>query len=195
MSYSRAGTGVAALALSGLAVLGLQTAASAAPEDCPVGQTYAPGSGCTASSAASVDHRNFSPDGQGVVHGEGFKASSEVKVYADSVIYLTSATASKAGVVDAAVTLPSLSLGAHSLVLKGQAPNGSSLVLSVPINVVSTSTTPTTSGTSGGTTTSTSSSSLPRTGLEVGLVAATGLALVGAGTGAVYAGRRRRGIA
>lgn len=194
MSYSRAGTGVAAVALSGLAVLGLQSAASAAPEDCPVGQTYAPGSGCTGSAAASVDHRNFSPDGAGVVHGEGFMASSEVKVYADSVIYLTTATANTAGVVDAAVTLPSLSLGAHSLVLKGMAPNGQPLTLSVPIRVVSASSTSTTSGTSGGTTTA-SGSSLPRTGLEVGVVAATGLALVGAGTGAVFMGRRRREIA
>ena len=197
---SRMGAGVAVAALSGLAILGVQSPASAAPGDCPAGQHYAPGSGCVADDIA-VDHPNFYPGGAGHISGAGFRARSSVAFSADSVSIAT-LTATAAGTVDHDFTMPDLSAGPHSLVLSGVRPDGSPLTLSVPVTVLARSGTGgngggngggtggTSGGTSGGTTTS--GSSLPRTGLDVALVGVAGVALVGAGAGSVVLGRRRR---
>ena len=193
MSKSRAG--LAALALSGLAVLGVQSPAVAAPGDCPVGQHYNPSAGCV-NNGASVNHRNFTPGGKGRISFSGLMPGSQADLYVESTPrFIASYTASSAGRVDAQFTLPAdLPAGSHHLVLRGTGENGAAYVQSIPITVRGT-VAATASGSSVDTaSTSVSSSSLPYTGSEIALVGAAGLALVGAGSGAVVAGRRRRAL-
>lgn len=194
MSLSRTGAGVAAIALSGLAVLGVQAPAFAAPGDCPVGQHYSPKSGCV-DNGASVDHRNFNPGGKGTVSGTGFKPGSSAQLWLHSdPVLLGTYTATGSGAVTADFSMPvDVPPGDHHLELLGVDAQGRPLSVSVPIFISGRATTAATSYTSPTTSsTSAGSSQLPRTGTEVGIVAVAGLALVGAGVGAVYAGRRRR---
>jgi len=191
MSKSRAG--LAALALSGLAVLGLQAPASAAVGDCPTGSHYNPSVGCTAN-GASVDHRNFTPGGKGRLRAEGLRAGSRAALSVESTPRLLgNHTANGAGVVNAQFTLPSdLPAGEHHLVLRGTGENGAAIAFSVPITVQGGVVTESVAAAPISTVTTVSGSSLPYTGGEVGLIAVAGVALVAAGSGVVVAGRRRR---
>ena len=194
MSKSRAG--LAALALSGLAVLGLQSPASAAAGDCPTGQHYNPSAGCVAN-GASVNHRNFLPGGKGRVFFSGLMPGTQADLFVESTPrFLASYTVSSAGRVDAQITLPAdLPAGEHHLVLHGTGENGKAYTASIPITVRGT-VVATVNGSSVATaSTSSPTGGLPYTGGEIALVAAAGLALVGTGSGAVVAGRRRRALA
>lgn len=191
MSLSRTGAGVAAVALSGLALFSMQSPASAAAGDCPVGQHYAPKSGCVGN-GASVDHRNFAPGSPGRITSAGFRPGSTAELTLHSApVLLGTYTASGAGVVTADFTLPtSTPVGSHRLELTGVDAQGRAISVSVPITVAARAVSSATSSSSTGA--SASSSSLPRTGTEIGLMAAAGLALVGTGAGVTVATRRRR---
>jgi hypothetical protein len=191
MSVSRAGALGAALAVSGLAVLGLQSPASAVP-GCPnPGGQYPPGR-CDPANPGFQNRASDSTPGQGQsvhVHSEGWKSGSQGQTYVESQpVLLGSFTADSAGVVDTDVTVPaSLPTGAHHLVLQGTAANGGNKTVAIPITVHA-------AASSRGSSSSSHAGvvSLPTTGREIAGVGATGLALLGAGTFAVYAGRRRR---
>jgi LPXTG-motif cell wall-anchored protein len=191
MPVSRPAAAGAALALSGLAVLGLSSPAYADPSpkptksNCPnpVGG-YPPGQcGLTPASASDSTPR---PGQKEHVHGEGFRGNSNVTVEAHSAtVVLGTFRASAAGVLDADVTIPTgLSLGSHELVLRGVAPSGAARVLTIPIRVVK--------APGAAQPASVAGVQLPTTGTEIAGMALTGLVLVGGGAAAVYSGRRRR---
>jgi hypothetical protein len=162
MSVSRAAAAGAALALSGLAVFGLQSPAVAAPNpaNCPNNGHY------PATPKAGSEH----------VHGEGYKHCSPADVYVESTpIYVGTLIADANGVVDGFVALPAgLPAGLHHIVIRGVAPSGAAKVTSIPVTVKAAGSPGAGAGAGSG-----SGVSLPRTGAEI-----AGMA--------VYSGRRRR---
>jgi LPXTG-motif cell wall-anchored protein len=203
VSLPRTAAAGAALALSGLAVFGLQAPASAAPtpkptkSNCPnpagaypPGQCGTSGQGSTGSKG-SVGDDTPQPGTTTHVHGEGFKGSSDVDVEAHSAVFsLGTFRTSAAGVLDADVTIPlGLPVGPHSIVLVGIAPDGTSRVVSIPISITAAAAAAARAAQDSG---GTGVLQLPTTGAEIASVAVAGLVLVGVGSAAVISGRRRR---
>ncbi|MCU1589905.1 MAG: hypothetical protein JWP11_1161 [Frankiales bacterium] len=200
MMVSRVAATTAALALSGLGVLGLQSAASAGPaaaakpkptpsaspgSNCPNPNGHYPPGQCKPKGNVGDDTVEHGQKEH--VHGQDWQPNSNVKVYAQSTpIYLDTFRADSAGVVDGDVVIPaSLSLGAHHIVFRGLAANGKAATVPVPIQVIAAT------GAGGGGN-GTGIGPLPRTGAEIAAVGLFGVVLVGAGGVAVAGGRRRR---
>lgn len=212
---SRAGIGAAVLALSGLAVLGLQAPASAAGPaaadpgaGCPTDQHYPPdGDGCVAN-GLRLSHPKIKPGKVEVVAILGYKTGSTVTVYFDGSPV---GTARMSGHQWAKVvfTIPAdASLGDHTITAKGQAQNGTMTTLSITVRVYlpKGATRPATAGAVAGQASTTAAarvtdldatkasaeSSAGQSGLELAGLAGAGVLLMGAGPTAVYAARRRR---
>ncbi len=192
MSHHRARAGLVAAALTGLAVLGVQAPASAAPgDDCPAGQHYAPGSGCVADGITSDDGDRTYSEGEAIdLTITGLLPFSFVDVVLHSdPIFLGRFQADAGGVAHVHVTLPDgVPAGQHHIEATGTGADGRPVSYSFAVRVVGA---PSTGGSGGTTRPVTSGSALPRTGTEVEVLALAGLVLVGTGAGAVYAGRRR----
>ena len=195
--FRRAAAAGAALALSGLAVLGLQTPA-AASHLC--NNQYPP------ASCANVDHADSSnPRAEEAGAGErvpceggGFgrdtRATCDIR---STPIFLASFVADSLGVIRGEVTIPTtITPGQHTLVLTGVDPQGRPHVVRTPIRIIAAAGVPGTNprsnaggtGSAGGV----GGVQLPRTGQQIASVTALGLGLLAAGGMAVYSGRRRR---
>jgi hypothetical protein len=182
--------GLAALAVSGLAVLTLSTPASAVPcpypnedQDCPA--PTSPGSRTTTSGesnqALSGGDTTFAP-GESItvtlpLPGDvPFAPGSEVTLSLNG-FPLGTFTADAAGRVVATFRIPAgTDAGSYTIEAAGVDAAGLALTYSLPITVAG-------SGDGGG---------LPFTGAEVGIASLVGAGLLGAGTIAVAAGRRRK---
>ena len=125
--------------------------------------------------------------GQGVVFcGSGFRPGSTVTITVGTAFYET-VHANAGGTFCATVRLTSA--GQYVLRATGIGRQGEVRIVSATVTVrASTVSGSVASG-------STSGGSLPFTGAEVGLMAAGAALLIGAGTGARFAGRRRRSTA
>jgi hypothetical protein len=198
MSVSRAAAAGAALALSGLAVFGLQAvgsvaSAATAPQpttsNCPNPATnYPPGQCGTAPGQVSDD--TPTPGKKVHVHSEGWQSNSDVGIEVHSkVVIVGTFRASSAGVVDADVTIPvGLSVGSHAIVVNGIAPNGTPRSVSIPITITAANA----AAARGAAAPRSSVVSLPRTGAAIASFAGVGVVLVGVGSVVVASGRRRR---
>ncbi|GAC1441312.1 MAG: hypothetical protein NVSMB55_08720 [Mycobacteriales bacterium] len=177
MSVSRTASGVAALALSGLGVFGLPSAALAAAPGCPA--AYPPPAPA--------------PAGGTEVKATGFAPCSVVHTAVDAgTASLGNLQADANGVVDAFVSLAGLSAGLHHITLSGVAASGAARKATVAVTVPAAAAPAPPAATGNG---SNTGLSLPRTGAEIAGISTVGLVLVGGGGIAVYSGRRRRTIA
>ena len=198
MPLLRTGAAGAALALSGLAVFGLQ-APAAADHVCPNPAGHYPPGQCEVGrdNAGGVSDNTPEPGKKASVQSRGHKPGSPATIHAESTpILLGNFIADSAGVVNASVTIPaSLSVGRHTIVVAGIAPSGTPLVNRFPITITAANAAAARAAAGGagaGGGVSVGGVQLPRTGGEIVLVTAAGAALVGLGGAAVYAGRRRR---
>lgn len=199
MPQSRAGAAAAALALSGLAVFGLQTPA-AADHVCPNAPGHYPPGQCEVSrdNAGGVSDNTPTPGQPTQVQSRGHQPNSNATIHAESTpILLGTFVADSAGVVNATVVLPaSLPVGPHSIVVRGVTPSGLPLENRFPITITAANAAAAQGAAGGsaggGTGVSVGGVQLPRTGGEIVAVTAVGVALVGLGGAALYAGRRRR---
>lgn len=173
--------GLASLGLALAASLGMSGTALAAegdPVPCPT-NFYPPNSVCTEASQS----QSVVKDGEPItVTVRGFRANSGVTFYLYSTpVNLGVYVANAAGNVTATLTIPEgTSPGVHHIVASGSALDGSPHNVSIEITVVDDE------GTGGG---------LPLTGAQIGLASALGAGLIGAGSAAVVAGRRRKAVA
>lgn len=197
MPLFRAGAAGAALALSALAVFST-VAPAAADHVCPNPDGHYPPGQCVvgADVAGGVSDTTPVPGGQASVRSEGHKPSSEARVFVESTpILVGTFVADSAGVVTGTFTVPpNLSVGAHSVVVRGVAPSGLPLVNRFPITITAANAAIAQGATPGTAEpgASVAGVQLPRTGGEITAVTAIGVGLVAAGGAAVYAGRRRR---
>ena len=211
MPFFRIGAVGAALALTGLAVLGLPTPANA-DHRCPNPPGHYPPGQCDVSNdnAGGVSDTTPVPGEKAAVQSKGHKPGSSATIHAESTpILLGTCVAGSSGVVNTLVTIPaSLSVGAHSIVVRGVAPSGLPLENRFPITITAANKAAAQGGAGagagsgagagaggsagGGTGVSVGGVQLPRTGGEIVAVTAVGVALVGLGGAALYAGRRRR---
>lgn len=180
MSVSRVSAGVGALALSGMALVGLATPASAqaAPAACAQGvlEAYPPGQTQQAVSDSTPNRGQLIS-----ACVRGFKPSSSFEFGVESTyMKLGTGTVNAGGVANASFNVPTtISLGPHSVVFIGTR-NGAPATVRIPINVQGNQA----SGPVGG---------LPRTGSdEIVPLTAAGLGLVAAGAGLVVLARRHR---
>ena len=201
MSTSRVAAGVAALALSGLGVLGLQAPAYAnhrCPNpggNYPQGQCDTEGHGDNAGGNGKGSEVKENKDGSVPVHckGSGYKPLSQGACYAKSTpILLGSLPADALGNIDGYLNAPAGALppGSHSMILVGVDALGRSHTTVTSFTVVKAATGAT--GTGKNNSTGIVVVQLPRTGAEIATVSVVGLALIGAGGVAVAGGRRRR---
>lgn len=204
MSRSRVAAGLAALALSGLGVFGLQSPALAnhrCPNPAghyPPGQCQEGGNGNN-QKGGNVSDNTPVPGEQQQVQSKGHKPDSDAEIYAESTpILLGTFRANAQGVVNAVVTIPlGLSVGPHAIVVRGITPSGAALVQRIPItitaaNVAIAKAKASANAGNGSNTTGIGGLQLPRTGTEIALVSAAGIALIGVGSLALVSGRRRR---
>jgi LPXTG-motif cell wall-anchored protein len=221
MSRSRVAAGLAALALSGLGVFGLQSPAYAThkcpdpKKDYPVGcKTEGHGGGGTGGNTTGGNTTGgggttggnttggggtTEPGGTAHCHADGMKPKTKGPCTLHSVpIFLGTLTADDAGVMDGDFPLPlGVAPGAHQLVVSGVDPQGRPRVVTTAL-VVKPATAPGTSGkgsTAHGNTAGIGGVQLPRTGTEIAVVALLGAGLVVVGGAAVTSGRRRRTMA
>ena len=190
MSVSRVATGTAVVAMTGLAVLGMQAPASAAPPPpCNTGQHYNPNAGCV-QNGLSLKHRNMNPGGKNEATTTGFKVGTPVTLLLDGKQKLKSFRSPENTVKTVSFTIPkSTKLGKHTIVARGTSQNGKASSKSAPINVVRSSGNSSTSSVK----TSKAAVEAPSTDLlAVGALGAAGLVLLGTGPTAVYVARRRR---
>jgi len=189
MSVTRAGSGLAVVALSGLAVLGVQAPASAAAGDCPRGEHYNPSAGCV-QNGLSLEHRNMTPGGKNRATTVGFKVGTKVTLLLDGKKTLKTFTSPENTVKTVSFTIPkSTKPGNHTVVASGTAQNRKHTSKSAALKVVRAS-----GNSSSSTVKATrSAAAAPTTDpLAVGAVAGAGLLLLGSGPTAVYVARRRR---
>jgi hypothetical protein len=199
-------------------LLGAALVASAAPaaahhkpghsggpgSNCPnPAQQYPPGQQCEP--RAAVSDSTTTPNQRVRWYGEGYAPNTRVVLTlqpeSGPPIPLGSATSDSFGFAEQFITIPrDAAPGSYRVVSTGMGADGRALTLSVPISVSAAGnsvidlpdTGPGGSGSAGNGGTNGSGFGLPRTGGEIGLVAAFGILLAGAGTAAIVAGRRRR---
>lgn len=188
MTVQRAGTAAATIAFTGLAVFGLQ-APALANHVCPNPAGHYPPGQCRGVEG-SVGDKTPAPGSKQPIEGKGYKPGSKVDVYAESTpIFLGSFTANAQGVISGEVTIPlGLSVGAHSIVMRGISPTGTPIVLREGITITAANA----AAARGNSGRGNGIGALPTTGGEIASVTAVGIALVGVGAAAVYSGRRRR---
>ena len=205
MPVSRARAAGAALAVTGLAVFGLQAPATA-DHQCPNPPGHYPPGQCAVGSdnAGGVSDNTPVPGQQGQVNSNGHKPNSKATVHAESTpIFLGTFTANAQGVISATVTIPAaLSVGRHNIVVRGVAPSGLPLINRFPFTVTSAnaaiargnsgSNGPGSGAGTGNNAGGGGGVNLPTTGAEIAAVTGVGLALLAGGGLAFYAGRRRR---
>lgn len=184
MSVSRPAAGLTALALSGLGVFGLQSAALAAAPGCPLAPPVSNGAYPPPAPA---------PTGGTEVKASGFLGCSVVHAVVDGgTVDLGSLQAGANGVVDAFVSLAGLSAGLHHVTLSGVSPSGAPRVVTVAVTVQAAAAAPAAPTATGSGSNIGTGISLPRTGAEIAGISTLGLVLVGGGGVALYSGRRRR---
>jgi hypothetical protein len=129
---------------------------------------------------ATVSNSNPNPGSAVTFSASGFQPNSNAQVYFESTpVLLETVSADANGTVASTVTIPSDAVpGDHDIVVTGTAPDGSPLSVSIPITVVSA----TTSGTSG----------LAFTGADIAIVATVGLLALGFGGFLLLSVRRKR---
>ncbi len=216
MSTSRAGVGVGAVVLSGLAVLGLQSPAQAAapeagpaPSQCPTAKHYAPKTGGCVFNGMSIAHRETRRGARNYVRVDGFQPGTPVRVTFDTPgNILTVLNVGPEGIARGYFTTPAdAALGAHDINVYGTAENGDSTSLGLPVKVVagepllvqpgaggaakagsvSTPSAPTSINAA-----PVASRSAATSGSGLIALAGAGALFLGAGPTAVYLGRRRR---
>ena len=162
---------LASLAVFGFASLGMVATADAAT--CTNTADY----GTTACSG-TTGSSTVTPGGTTTVTGTGFTSGSTVAVTvcgeeSDSL------TADDSGTVSGTVTIPSDASGSCTITLTGPSSSGGVQVVSLPVTVSSAAAGAADPG-------------LPFTGFELGAASVLGAGLLGAGTIAVLAGRKRK---
>ena len=181
--------GLSALALGGFMTLSLAGPAWAADPtpvsgQCPAGYTVSQdGTTCSpgTQSGSTVD-----PGGTITIVAPGFGPNSPVTITVCGKPYTTGGpfSAGSDGTFSGTVTVPSdTSAGSCTIVVSGTGPNGAARAVSFPITVTS-------SGTGGGS--GNGGGGLPFTGFELGAASVLGAGLLGAGTIALIAGRKRK---
>ena len=143
MTVSRAASGVTVLALSGLALLGVASPASAHHRP---GHNGGPGSNCPNPAgkyppgqcnpqSASVNDSSLTPGAPVTYRAQGYMPGAPVVITLFSTpVKLGTATADSFSFVSKALTIPmGTALGSHKLVSTGLGANGRALTLEVPI--------------------------------------------------------------
>jgi hypothetical protein len=212
MTTSRAGVGAAVLALSGLAVLGLQSPASAAPPNnnaCPTGQHYAPKSSGCVNNGMSVGRRNLFPGQKQTVTLWGNKPDTSMRVTFAGETVGTSEVGPKSWVRVTFVVPKSTAPGTYRISAFGTAWNGEDTFKSLEVRVIARdnatapqATTPQVSTSSvaaplavtdlAATNASSTSTPAADSGVQLVALAGAGLLLMGVGPTAVLVARRRR---
>ncbi len=215
MSTSRAGVGVGAVVLSGLAVLGMQSPAQAAapgaavaPSQCPTAKHYAPKTGGCVFNGMSIAHRDTRRGARNYVRVDGFQPGTPVRVTFDTPgNILTVLNVGPEGIARGYFTTPAdATLGDHDITVYGTAENGNSTSLGLPVKVVAGEPRQVQPGPGNSVAGSVSAPSAPTSinaapvasrsaatsGSGLIALAGAGALFLGAGPTAVYLGRRRR---
>lgn len=161
-------SGGAALAMIAVVIIGMASSASAVGcGDYPPPATCLPAKTSTNSvtppAPVEVDLAGLAPNSDGIS-----------RLFSNA-IFLGTWTANSAGAAHFSVTIPaSAPAGQHTLAFTGTDPAGNAITFTAPLTING------------------SGSGLPLTGAQIGAASVLGLGLLGAGTVAVIAGRRRR---